>query len=105
MAFARENLSSQLDGVTKQFTVLQPYYTASLMVIINGLFLTPVVDFTTATASFQLTGNVNAPESGESMIVMYEPTPSSGTTGSGGASPGDYRVIGLPGGAQIRIFY
>jgi hypothetical protein len=52
-----------------------------------------------------LTGNVESPESGEAMVIMYEPQPSTGSIGGTGGTPGTFRVIGLPGGGQIRIYY
>ena len=105
MATARENLSSQLDGATKTFTVLQPYLVNSLSVIVNGLYLTPGVDFTTSVSAFSLTGNVEAPASGETMVVTYEVQPAASGTSGGGGSPGTSRVIGLPSGAQVVIYY
>lgn len=105
MASRMENLSSQLDGVTTVFTLSRSYIQGSLMVIVNGLFFTPLVDFVMSSpTSFQLTSNVVAPESGEVMWVLYEPVVPPAVTGSGG-SPGDYRVMGLPDGSQVRIFY
>ena len=106
MAFAQENLSSQLDGVTTTFITSRAYIQSSLMVIVNGLFFTPGYDFLAhSPQAFTLTGNVEPPESGEAMVIMYEPQPSTGSIGGTGGTPGTFRVIGLPGGGQIRIYY
>ena len=105
MASRMENLSSQLDGSTTTFTLSTSYIQGSLIVIVNGLFLTPLTDFVMGSpTSFQLTSNVVAPESGETMWVMYEPVIPPARTGSGG-SPGSDRVLGLPDGSQVHIFY
>jgi len=106
MANTQENLSSQLDGVTTTFSVARAYIPASLMVIVNGLFLTPGLDFLAGSPqSFTLTGNVEPPASGETMVVIFEPQPTTGSLGGTGGTPGTFRVIGLPGGGQIRIYY
>lgn len=106
MAFITENMSSQLDGVTKTFSPARSYFTSSLMVVVNGLFFTPGTDFTTdSPQSFTLTGNVDAPESGESMLAIYEPQASTTTSSGGGGSPGDVLTIGLPGGGQLRLYF
>ena len=106
MANAQENLSSQLDGVTKTFSPSRAYIPSSLFVIVNGLFFTPGVDFSTNSPnSFTLASHIEAPASEETMMIMFEPQPTTGTSGGGGGTPGTFRVIGLPGGGQIRIYY
>ena len=106
MASRTENLSSQLDGSNMTFTLSRPFINGTLIVIVNGLFMTPLVDFITLSpTTFQLTSNAAPPESGEMLWVMFEPVVPPATTGGGGGSPGDHRVIGLPGGGQIPIYY
>jgi hypothetical protein len=106
MANAQENLSSQLDGATKIFNPSRAYIASSLMVVVNGLFFTPGLDFiANSPLTFTLTSNVEAPALGETMVIIFEPQPTTGTSGSGGGTPGTFRVIGLPGGGTVRIYY
>jgi hypothetical protein len=106
MANTQENMSSQLDGATKTFSPSRVYIASSLMVIVNGLFFTPGLDFlANSPQSFTLTSNVEAPAFGETMVVIYELQPTTGSVGGAGGTPGTFRVIGLPGGGTVRIYY
>lgn len=66
------NLSDDLDGSTLTFSLSDSFISGTLEVWINGLRLTPSVDFTEASREFTLTGE-DAPELGEHMVAKYYP--------------------------------
>lgn len=66
------NKSDDLDGSTVTFALPDSFISGTLEVWINGLRLTPTVDFTEGTREFTLTGE-DAPALGEHMVAKYFP--------------------------------
>ena len=97
------DLSSQLDGSTKVFSLPQDHFTGTVRVSINGLDLTPVVDFFETATGFELTANEDAPGSDEYMVATYYRATVVAVTPPSGGAPGQVRSIALPGGGTVRL--
>lgn len=65
------DLSAQCDGITKTFEVPRHTYAISLQSTQFPGIYRPVVDFTTANKVLQLTSEVSAPETGQTLIFLY----------------------------------
>lgn len=73
--FTREDLSSQCDGSNKVFTLANSYKTGSLQVMGTQfpIIYRPSTDFTeSGDAEVTLTSEVGAPESGQTLVAIYE---------------------------------
>lgn len=97
------DLSSQLDGSTKAFSLPQDHLSGTVRVSVNGVDLTPVVDFTETAIGFELTANEDAPGSDEYMVATYYRATVSVSSAPSGGAPGEVRTIALPGGGTIRL--
>ena len=97
------DLSSQLDGSTKTFSLPQNYFAGTVRVSVNGLDLTPVVDFSETATGFELTANEDAPESDEHMVVIYY-LATVGVSAPSGGTPGTRRNMALPGGGTVPLY-
>ena len=64
-----ENLSAQLNGANLIISFAYPVLPGTLRVYLDGLRLTPVVDYTEGVQSFTLL--FTAPESGATLVVDY----------------------------------
>lgn len=67
-----EDLSSQLDGTTTELTISQSYQSQSIALFYNGLRQSS--NEFNETSSTTITLTISAPDSGESIIIDYNPT-------------------------------
>jgi hypothetical protein len=77
------NKSDDLDGSTVTFSLPDSFISGTLEVWINGLRLTPSVDFTEADREFTLVAE-DAPEFGEHMVAKYYPAEAARDLGQDG---------------------
>lgn len=70
----REDLSSQCDGATKTFTIAGNYKEDTLQLFSTQfpIVYRPVVDFTETGGGTTLTSEVGAPQTGQTLVALYE---------------------------------
>lgn len=70
----REDLSSQCDDTTKTFTIAGNYKAGTVQLLSTQfpIVYRPVVDFTEISGGVTLTSEVGAPQTGQTLIALYE---------------------------------
>jgi len=66
-----ENLSSQVNGVTKTFSTANPILSGTLRVYVDGIRITPTDDFIEGPNGFTLSAPWPSPEIGVPILVDY----------------------------------